>query len=120
MKMNIRQKRLHVILIAFLLTGLCASLTAQAVSTAPVVRPRDSMEFENEAVTLAKGFAKAFQSIPPGGKYIKISTPTGTEFLEGSIDSVKAIDGVLLIRTERGIIHVINAWNVVTITNEKP
>jgi hypothetical protein len=120
MKMNILQKRLQAALITFVLTGLCVSLTAQAVSTAPVVRPRVSMDFENEAVTLAKGFAEAFQSIPPGGKYIKISTPTGTEYLDGSIDSVKAIDGVLLIRTERGIIHVVNARNIVTITNEKP
>mgnify|MGYP005845851121 CR=1 FL=1 len=116
--MKIKRKAAGIFLL--ILSGICSSLNGQKALPASVVQPGISVEFENEAVTLANGYAEAFKAIPPGGKYIKLSTPAGTEFLDGSINSVKAIGGVLLIRTERGIVHVINARNIVTITNAKP
>ena len=114
------RKRLRVAAIVFLVAGTWPELAANSPSTKPVVRPRVAVEFENEGVTLAKGFADAFKKVPPGGKYIKVSTPSGTEFLEGSVDVVEAIEGVLFIRTEKGIVHIVSARNIVTITNEKP
>jgi hypothetical protein len=120
MKRIKNKKYLGVALILLVTLGGVDKLLAQSATSAPVIRPRVSVEFENEAVTLAKGFADAFRKIPPGGKYIKVSGSMGSEYLEGSVDSVEALDGVLYIRTEKGIIHIINARDIVTITNERP
>ena len=96
------------------------TIFCQATTGQSVMRPSVSVEFENEILSLAKGYEKAFNQFPAGGKYIQISTASGPRFLDGSVRSIEAHEGVLMIRMERGPIYVINARDIIKLTNEKP
>ncbi len=93
------------------------SSTFAAVPSSP---PSTTVEFENEVKTLAQGFAKAFARLPIGAKYIIIQSDQGPAHLPGSVRTVKAFDGVLLIQMESGLVHALSARDIVRITTEKP
>ena len=103
-----------------LLSIAVTGLTGQGVVNPTVVRPSVAVEFENEILSLAKGYEMAFRKLPSGGKYIEVTTSTGPRFLEGSVRSVEALEGVLLIQMVDGLVHVIGARDVIQITNRKP
>jgi len=99
---------------------LITAIEAAAVATVKSGSPEMRLEIEGEAKTLAKGFEAAFQRLPAGAKYVEILTASGQKYLEGSVKSVEAMDGVLLIATERGFVYAINARKVAAITNAGP
>jgi hypothetical protein len=96
------------------------SVDAQLTTPNSVVRPRVSMEFENELITLAKGYEEGFSRLPPGGKYIIVTNGSSEYYLDGGVDTVMALEGVLYIKMEKGIVHIISARDIVRITTEKP
>lgn len=98
----------------------CAELCAHSKAEPGVVRPTVTVEFDNEVQALAKGFEQAFQALPIGARYVEIVTAEGSRFLQGSAESVQALEGVVLIKMEKGLVYAISAKNIIAITNEKP
>ena len=43
-------------------------------------RPSIMVEFDNELVTLGKGFEEAFRKLPAGPKFAVVKTPEGRSF----------------------------------------
>jgi len=87
---------------------------------APTYVPKDvKVQFTNELESLAEGYVKAFKALPVGAKYLMVKTADGSEYL-GSVRSMKAFDGVLLIEQERGIFTAISARDVLSISNKRP
>ncbi len=83
-------------------------------------RPSITVEFDNELVTLAKGFEEAFKKLPAGPKFAIIKTPEGPVFMKDSIRELEAAGGVVILRMQKGVVHALNAGDVVRITNENP
>jgi len=112
-----RMKTARILTILLSLSGgLTAPLSAQTRA-----QPSDVVvELTPEATALAQGFAQAFEALPHGAKYIEVSTPEGGKFLEGSIRSVQAFEGVLLIQSERGFLYAVNAERILSLTTLKP
>ncbi|MFO7726527.1 MAG: hypothetical protein R6V45_13390 [Oceanipulchritudo sp.] len=102
------------------LLSLLPGLELSASSVVRTVSPDVRLEVESEVRTMARGFETAFGRLPSGGKYVEIITDSGQEYLDGSVKSVEAMNGVLLITTERGFVYVINARRIAAITNEPP
>ena len=83
-------------------------------------RPIITVEFDNELVTLAKGFEEAFRKLPAGPKFAVFKTPEGPVFLKDTIRALEAVGGVGILRMRKGVIHAVNVGDVVRITNENP
>jgi len=115
-----KNKILRTWICGFLILCFASTLLSQTASHSPAARPSVTVEFENEVQALAKGFEEAFRVLPSGGKYIEISTVSGPVYLNGSVRSVKAMEGVLLIVMEQGLIYAISARDIIKITNDKP
>ncbi len=49
-----------------------------------------TVEFDNELVTLAKGFEEAFKKLPAGPKFAVVKTPEGPVYLKDSIRALEA------------------------------
>ena len=111
----------HIIKILFVLS--VAILIGRPVLAAdtypPASNPQITVQVEGEIVSLARGYATAFNLLPSGAKYIIVNGKDGPVYL-GSVHFVKALDGVLLIETDSGLFRAISANTVVSITNEKP
>ena len=104
-----------------LLVGLAITpVSARSQNPSAMERTSVMVEFENEAVTLARGFAAAFERLPAGARYILVNTPSGPAYLPDSVRSIEAHEGVILIRMDKGLVHVISARDIVRITNERP
>lgn len=87
-----------------------------AHSPAPIV----NLTSDNESVSLAKGYVRAFQTMPAGPKFLYIRSEDGIVPLAGSVDALEAFDSVLFIQINSGPFFAINAKDVVRITNKKP
>lgn len=83
-------------------------------------RPSITVEFDNELVTLAKGYEEAFKKLPAGPKFAVIKTPEGPVSLKDSIRQVEAAGGVVILRMQKGVVHAMNPGDIVRITNENP
>ena len=78
-----------------------------------------NIEIENEGQSLAKGYAKAFDKLPSGAKYAVIKTEKGPQYLNGSVKDIEAIEAALIIYMDDGPICIINAQDIIKITNSK-
>jgi hypothetical protein len=81
--------------------------------------PRMEVTLEGDLRVQARGFAEAFAQIPAGAKFIWIRNGDETIIL-GSVESVKAVGGVIVIQIDSGPTHIVSADNVIQITNERP
>ena len=79
-----------------------------------------NIEIENEGQSLAKGYALAFDKLPSGAKYAVIKTEEGPQYLTGSIRDIEAIEAALVIYMDKGPIYILNAQDIVKITNLEP
>ena len=96
------------------------SIPAWGQSGPDTGRPSITVEFDNELVTLAKGFEEAFRKLPAGPKFAVVKTPEGPVFLKDSIRTLEAAGGVVILRMQKGVVHAVNTGDVVRITNENP
>ena len=83
-------------------------------------RPSITVDFDNELVTLAKGFEEAFKKLPAGPKFAVVKTPEGPVYLKDSIRALEAAGGVVILRMQKGVVHAVNAGDLIRITNENP
>lgn len=65
-------------------------LPAFGQNTSDGGRPSITVEFENELVTLAKGYEEAFKKLPAGPKFAVVKTPDGPVYLDDSIRELEA------------------------------
>tara|TARA_B100001093_G_scaffold153009_1_gene145797 strand:+ start:1674 stop:1961 length:288 start_codon:yes stop_codon:yes gene_type:complete len=86
--------------IAFKVVWVLVILTIPArVQSGPDTgRPSITVEFDNELVTLVKGFEEAFRKLPAGPRFAVFKTPEGPAFLKDSIRSLEAVGGVGILR----------------------
>ena len=80
---------------------------------------RVEVELANELGSLAQGYAAAFAAMPAGAKYVAVRTDEGPRYLEGSVSSLEAFEGALLIRIERGPVVVVSARDVLRLSNTR-
>lgn len=90
---------------------------AQAADPGPS-RPSD-VQASTEVAELARGYAAAFAGIAHSPVYLIHSRDETSTVLAG-IKSVKAVEGVLVVRDERGMTYVMNPRDVVMITDAAP
>lgn len=108
------------------ITGLCllaahalpvAAGAADYGTTAPP--PRLDVTVESDLKVLAQGFEAAFAELPAGAKYIWIRS--GDDILVlGSVASVRAYGGVLVVHIQNGATHLVSAGDVLRISNDEP
>ena len=79
-----------------------------------------NVNVESEGQSLAKGYEKAFTQLPSGAKFVVIKTEKGAQYLNDSVKSVEAIEAVLVIHTDNGLTYIINAHDIIKITNLRP
>ncbi|HTJ77636.1 MAG TPA: hypothetical protein VL357_01445 [Rariglobus sp.] len=107
------------ILFVFGVGAACSWPVLAADTYQPAYNPQITVQVEGEIVSLARGYAAAFAQLPSGARYIIVKGKDGPVYL-GSVHSVKALDGVLLIETDSGLFRAISANTIVSVTNEKP
>jgi hypothetical protein len=95
----------------------CGGLSAADGSTGMPINPDIELKLDNEVQALGKGFVRAFRKMPTGPKFIEVLTPSGRKTLDGSIRTMEALDGVLLITMDKGPVYAISARNVVALSN---
>jgi len=83
-------------------------------------RPSVTVEFDNELVTLAKGYEEAFRKLPAGPKFAVVKSDEGPVSLMDSIRDVEAVGGVVIIRMQKGVVYALNAGDIIKLTNENP
>jgi|GEM_PF-1749064 len=111
-------KTKHILpLIALTLLSGFPALHAQ--SNRNIGTPDVTVVAVSELESLASGYAAAFAQLPAGAKYVVVSRGEKTEYL-GSVRSVRALGGVLLIELESGIYEAISPSDVIKVTNGKP
>jgi len=114
-----KMKATVVRIIVAVAAGLAVCGVARAAdSFQPQPAPQVTVQVESEVAALAKGYAEAFSELPSGAKYVVVQGKNGPVYM-GSIHSIKALGGVLLIQTDGGLYHAISAESVVSVTNEK-
>jgi hypothetical protein len=107
----------HRYVLLLLAGSLCCALSLSAEETTiGTIR----VDLDNELQSLAQGYTAAFAAMPTGPKYIRVRGDDGPVYLEGSVAGVEAFEGVLLIRIERGPVIVVNARDVIRMTNTRP
>lgn len=90
-----------------------------ARASVPVPPHEVNVHFDNEAQSLAQGFAEAFVHLPGGAKYIAVRK--GDDLVTyGSVRTARAFQGVLLVQLDSGLSYAFNANLIVSISNEKP
>ncbi len=114
-----RQRKSTIAFSVVWILGLLA-IPAWGQSGPDMGRPNISVEFDNELVTLAKGYEEAFKRLPAGPKFAIVKTPEGPVYLDDSIRELEAAGGVVILRMQKGVVHAMNAGDVVRITNENP
>lgn len=107
-----------VTVVAYILTSSVPLAFAQNQSDGG--RPSITVEFENELVTLARGYEAAFRKLPAGPKFAVIKTEEGPVYLDDSIRELEAIGGVVILRMQKGVVHAMSASDIVKLTNENP
>ncbi len=105
-------------LLVWALVGVSMPVFAQNYSEGG--RPSITVEFDNELVTLARGYEAAFRKLPAGPRFAVVKTPEGPVSLEDSIREVEAIGGVVILRMQKGVVHAMSASDIVKLTNENP
>lgn len=95
-------------------------LAGVSISYASLPQGTINVRVESEGQSLAKGYEKAFTQLPSGAKFVVIETEEGAQYIEGSIRSVEAIEAVLIIHMDNGLAYIINAHDIVKITNLGP
>jgi len=95
-------------------------LAGVSISYASFPQETINVRVESEGQSLAKGYEKAFNKLPSGARYAVIKTDKGAQYIEGSIRSVEAIEAVLIIHMDNGLAYIINAHDIVKITNLGP
>ena len=106
------------ILVIFVFTS--GSLSALRNNKDIIVRPDINVEFASEISEIARGYEEAFKKLPTGPRYVLTQDGDEIQYFEGSIRSIEAFGGVLLITSESGPSYVISARKVFSITNKKP
>ena len=106
------------------LTLLAAALALATVSLPAQIAPSTTLpkievQVDSELRILAQGFAAAFKQFSGGAVYLWVREPAAIASL-GSIRSIQALDGVLLVRTEAGPTHALSAADVLRLSNQKP
>lgn len=100
---------------------LSLSVAALAASSSPVVQAPASgaVTIRSEASELASGFASAFQAFGSRPVFL-VFERAGKTTLLSQVRAVEASGGVILVRLENRSVHVINARDVVSLTDEGP
>ena len=113
---NQKKIRMNILKVMIIVGALvCASTSHASVSRAGPVNVR----IDSEGQALAKGYARAFDRLPAGAKYVVIKTEDGPRYIDGSVQSLEALEAVLLIQIVNGPIHIINAHDIAKVTNQK-
>jgi len=104
------------------LSLLLLALTAAVVAAqAPSGNPpaAGAIVVRSEASELATGFAAAFQAFSSRPVFL-IYERGGKTTVLSTVRAVEAAGGVILVRLENRSVHVINARDVVALTDEGP
>ncbi len=78
-----------------------------------------TIRLESEVEQLAKGYATAFAGISHTPIYLNLRREGATVTLV-SIRSMKAVAGVLVVETDRGLTYALNPKDVVSLTDAPP
>ncbi len=78
-----------------------------------------TFRLESEVEQLAKGYATAFTGINHTPIYLNLRREGATVTLV-SVRSVKAVAGVLVVETDKGLTYALNPKDVVSLTDAPP
>ena len=81
--------------------------------------PPFAVRLESEVEQLARGYATAFTSMGRTPIYLNLRREGATVTLV-SIRAVKAVAGVLVVETDKGLTYVLNPKDVVSLTDAPP
>jgi len=98
---------------------LLLAATGWAQSAAPGAGQPVTVRLESEVEQLARGYATAFPDIPHTPIYLNLRREGATVTLVG-IRSMKAVAGVLVVETDKGLTYVLNPKDVVSLTDAPP
>lgn len=101
-----------------LLTIAGTSLAAQPAN-APAVPPAGAVMVRSEASELAAGFAAAFPSFGSRPVFL-VYERAGKTTVIFPVRALEASGGVVLVRLENRSVHLINARDIVALTDEGP
>ena len=105
-------------LLLILLTVAGTSLAAQPAN-APAAPPASAVMIRSEAAELAAGFAAAFHSFGSRPVFL-VYERAGKTTVIFPVRALEASGGVVLVRLENRSVHVINARDIVALTDEGP
>jgi hypothetical protein len=101
------------------LLALSGVALAAQPTPAPVSPPSSSVVVRSEASELAAGFAASFQAFGSRPVFL-VYERAGKTTMIYPVRALEASGGVLLVRLENRSVHVINARDVVALTDEGP
>jgi hypothetical protein len=78
-----------------------------------------TVRLESEVEQLARGYAAAFTGITHTPIYLNLRREGATVTLV-SIRSMKAVAGVLVVETDKGLTYVLNPKDIVSLTDAPP
>ena len=104
------------LLLASLVCFTCAPAFVAAQSSSDATPPPVNVIVTSEATELARGYAAAFAQIK-GIPVHLVLQKEGKPYTLTDVKSVKAAGGVLVVETGRGLTYLVNAKDVVWITD---
>ncbi|MBP7372848.1 MAG: hypothetical protein KA923_08460 [Opitutaceae bacterium] len=104
------------LLLASLVGFTCAPAFVAAQSSSDATPPPVNVIVTSEATELARGYAAAFAQIK-GIPVHLVLQKEGKPYTLTDVKSVKAAGGVLVVETGRGLTYLVNAKDVVWITD---
>ncbi|GAB1488410.1 hypothetical protein MASR2M8_08550 [Opitutaceae bacterium] len=105
--------------ILFVLVALSGGALAAQPAPAPVPPSLGPVVVRSEASELAAGFAASFQAFGSRPVFL-VYERAGRTTVISPVRAMEASGGVLLVRLENRSVHVINARDVVALTDEGP